>query len=332
MKLSFEEIKSIALGAVECEMVNGAVRLHRFTKEQRDFYNGKHVPYCTSGIKLWFETDSKNLKITVNPYKEYTSRKYFSVDILVNGQPVGHIDNFSDMELPQNYVGITPEIERASGEFALGEGIKSVCVYMPWSVAMEIEEFSLDDGATLKPIKPSKKLIAYGDSITQGYDALRSYNKYVTRLAEALDAEEINKAVGGEVFRTELAKLKDDFNPDYITVAYGTNDLSMRQRDDFEKDCRGFYEAISKNYPDSKIFAITPTWRYYTEPQPLGNIGNVSDFIKEVAEPLPNVTVIDGYDLIPHDRNLYADLRIHPTDQGFEYYFKNLYAKIKEFI
>ena len=87
-----------------------------------------------------------------------------------------------------------------SRNFALGGGRKSVCIYLPWSVIVEIEELSIDDTAYITPIKPSKKLIAFGDSITHGYDALRPSNRYVAKLAEALDAEEINKGIGGEIF------------------------------------------------------------------------------------------------------------------------------------
>jgi cell division protein FtsB len=43
-------------------------------------------------------------------------------------------------------------------------------------------------------------------------------------LAEALEAEFINKAVGGAVFNPALAKIPCDTQADYIIVAYGTND------------------------------------------------------------------------------------------------------------
>ena len=48
------------------------------------------------------------------------------------------------------------------------------------------------------------------------------------RLADALGAEEVNKAIGGECFFPELAATKEDFQPEYITVAYGTNDWSRK--------------------------------------------------------------------------------------------------------
>ena len=69
-----------------------------------------------------------------------------------------------------------------------------------------------------------KRILCFGDSISQGYDALYPSNQYTPQLAKLLDAEEYNKAIGGEIFRPELALARDDFEPEYITVAYGTND------------------------------------------------------------------------------------------------------------
>ena len=34
----------------------------------------------------------------------------------------------------------------------------------------------------------------------------------------------------------------------------------------------------------------------------------------------------------PKDEKYFADLRLHPNDDGFEYYEKNLYDKIKKYI
>ena len=42
--------------------------------------------------------------------------------------------------------------------------------------------------------------------------------------------------------------------------------------------------------------------------------------------------IISGFDLVGHDRKLFADLRLHPNDAGFNQYFDNLSKKIGEFI
>ncbi|MBE6623869.1 MAG: SGNH/GDSL hydrolase family protein [Ruminococcaceae bacterium] len=337
MKLNLEQLKEITTGAINIKQENGRFTFSRFTAEQQklyqltnfDFYNKSQ---STSGIKLSFITDSKSLFIKFKT-SAATSRKYFSLDVLIDKKTVDYIDNFSDAVLPQNYTKTEYVLGEFSKKFILGDGEKTVCVHLPWSVKTAIEEISLDDNSFLKGIKPDKKLLAFGDSITQGYDALRPSNRYVSKLAEKLGAEEFNKGIGGERFFPKLARLKEPFTPDYITVAYGTNDWSHIDRITFKAKCKSFYENLSQSYPYAKIFSITPIWRKdRNEFRIFGAFEKVEEYIREAVDPIENITVISGYDLVPEDENCFADLRLHPNDNGFEYYEKNLYDKIKNII
>jgi len=146
-----------------------------------------------------------------------------------------------------------------------------------------------------------------------------------------LGAEELNKAIGGEAFFPELAKLKDSFEPDYITVAYGTNDWANVEKELIIENCKGFYENLSVNYPNIKIFAITPIWRKEMyEEKPGGKFEEIEDIIRNCTKELKNVTVVSGFDFVPQDEKYYADLRLHPNDDGFQLYAENLYNKIKD--
>ena len=152
-------------------------------------------------------------------------------------------------------------------------------------------------------------------------------------LLEAVLLAQINKAIGGEVFVPGLAKIKADFSPDYITVAYGTNDWSTTDGLDFFKNALSFFKTLSEYYKSSKIFAITPIWRAnFEEKKPFGDFFTVEEKIKEATRNLPNVTVISGFELVGHDEKLFADLRLHPRDEGFNEYYENLSRKIGEFI
>lgn len=337
MKLDFNQIKEITMGAVSVREEDGMISLKRFTQEQEDLYKarGQEVYnriFSTSGIKLLFKTDSKNLFLKLNT-KISCTRKYFSVDVFADGRPVGYIDNFSDIELPHNYTEMDFPLGEFYKNFQLGEGEKTVCVHLPWSVKTLIKEISIDDNAFCEAIKPKKKLIAFGDSITHGHDALRPSNRYVAKLADMLDAEEFNKAVGGERFFPELAKLPDSFVPDYIIVAYGSNDWSRVDQETFNKKCKEFYTNISQIYPQAKIFAITPIWRKdMNEHRIFGSFEDVEKNIKDVVMNIENIKVISGMDFVPKEEKFYADLRLHPNDAGFEYYAKNLYKEFKALI
>lgn len=334
MKLNFNQIKEITTGAVVFSKEDGMILLKRFTEEQERLYKATDEGFynrslCTSGIKFLFKTDSESLFIKLNTIFSST-RKYFSVDILVDGNPIGYIDNFSDVKLLQHYTKTEFPLGSFSKKFQLGKGEKTVCVHLPWSVKTSIEEISIDDNAFVEAVKPKNKLIAYGDSITQGYDALRPSNRYVAKLADMLNAEELNKGIGGECFFPELAKLRDSFMPDYITVAYGTNDWSKTDQETFKNKCKDFYTNISQNYPHAKIFAITPIWRKdLNEYKIFGGFEEVEENIINAVKGIENITVISGFDFIPEDEKYFADLILHPNDNGFKYYTENLYKKIK---
>lgn len=195
-----------------------------------------------------------------------------------------------------------------------------------------LQEISLDDGAFVEPVKPLKKLLAFGDSITQGFDALRPSGRYISRLADALGAEEYNKAIGAECFCPQLAAEKESFVPDVITVAYGTNDWTKTTAEVFAANSKSFFRELRKNYPGVQIYAITPIWRSTEETlaQTRGPFCTIEAGIRKAVEGMENVTVIRGYDFVPHSVDYYGDYGLHPNNKGFEKYFENLWAAIQE--
>ena len=339
MNLTLEQIRAAALGVSSVTEENGKSCFDRFSEAEREMYyhlvrDGKHPFYdrslCSAGVKLCFRTDSPILVLGVEVEK-YSSRSFISFDVTVNGAPVGSLCNFSEQTLPAAYAEAVFPMGKFEKSFSLGEGEKTVSIYFPFGAKAADFKLGLADGASFAPVKPKKRLLVYGDSITQGYDARYPSRRYGARLADALEAEEINKGIGGEVFRPRLAELSDEKNIDTITVAYGTNDWSSLKREDFEPNMRAFYQTLSARYPDAKIFAITPIWRKDMHAEkPMGAFENVGEMIAKAVKDLPNVTVIEGIDLVPHDENLFADLRLHPRDEGFDYYAENLIRTIKE--
>lgn len=335
MKLNIKQIKEILNGAVRVEEDDGMIKLFRFTKEQEEYYKKTNdvfymKTFASSGMRMEFETDSERLFLDVISYAG-SSRNYFSYDVFVDGKMIGNIDNFSAIELPVPYTIAELESGEFSKEFSLGKGKKKVTIYLPWSASTAIKEFSVDDGAVIEPVVYDKKILALGDSITQGYDALRPSNRYMTKLSEKIGAEEINKAIGGERFAPEFAVLKDDFEPNYIFVAYGTNDWCVYDRETFTKNCVGFFNAVRRNYPNSKIFAITPIWRKdNSNDTQMGSFENVAKIIEETVATLDNAILIKGIDFVPKDEKFYADFFLHPNDEGFKYYYESLYNAIKD--
>ena len=330
MKLNFEQLTSITSGAVRTWEDDRGFHVCRFTEKQTEAYacrreNMHRNTRSSSGIVLGFRTDSPSLSISVN-VRSCSGRAYFSLDVLADRRYVGSLKNYTLPTPGANYHAMAAPLGVFSGMFPLGQGEKTVEIYLPWSVECIITALELADGASLLPVKRGKKLLAFGDSITQGYDALEPRNKYITRLADRLGMEEINKAVGGEVFWPELAAMRDDLQPDLITVAYGTNDWTNRTCEDLQKASRKFFENLRETYPDAPILALTPLWRkdHAQDRKSYKSFHHVEKLIRRAVEDLPGVTVIRGWELIPQQENLYGDHTVHPNDEGFQCCFENL--------
>lgn len=335
MQLTLEQVRNITCGAASVEQEAEGICFYRFTSEQMELYRLRSDEFyrkakSASGVRLRFRTDSRQLVLQGALTNQTSTRTYYSFDIFVNGKLTDAVDNFAGVELPEDYTTIPLPLGEFAKTVELGEGTKEVCVYLPWNKRVMLREISLDDGAMLEPVKPAKKLLCFGDSITQGYDALRPSNRYASMLADWLEAEEHNKAIGGEVFFPELAATKESFTPDYITVAYGTNDWRKTTYDVFQENCRQFYENLSRAYPDTPIYAITPIWRKNQVPT-LGNppFAQMGEYIFQVTENLPNVTALRGYDFVPHDVSYYADMVLHPNEKGYACYFAGLKKAIE---
>lgn len=336
MKLTFDQLQSITLGAVHMEEKEDGIHFHRFTKAQEGFYKGgshEVTSFATSGIKLRFRTDSKGLRFKINT-TPCSTRCYLSADVFVNGKMIGSIQNYIERELPRRYTDFKLPTGEYDGEFQLGDGEKEVYIHLPWNMVTVLQEFSLDDGASIIPVKPERKLLCFGDSITQGYDALHPSRRYTAQVADYLGMEEINKGIGGEKYQPELAAMKDDFSPDLITVAYGTNDWRHRTKEEFEEKCRNFYLNLAENYPNTPILAITPLWRTIQERQNFdcGPFRGIHEAICKHTADLPNVTVIDGFDIVPHYSDYFADLTLHPNGAGYDRYFEGLRPYLEKYL
>ena len=338
MKLNLEQIRDITCGAASVTEEQNGIHFFRFTQDQMDLYQKEHEEHyiktlSSAGIRLRFRTNSEKLFLHADMTDQGGSRKYFAIEFFKNGKRIDTIENFSDADLRGDYTAIPVSMGNFAKNVKLGKGEKEVCIFLPWSAKTVIKELSLDENAVVEPVKPTKKLLCFGDSITQGYDALCPSGRYISKLADYLDAEEFNRAIGGEYFYPALANTKEKFVPDYITVAYGTNDWSRLPYETFVADCKAFYENLSKNYPNTPIFALTPIWRNDLDrTTDFPSFAQVEQYIKEVAERLPNVTVISGFDLVPHNRKFFADLYLHPNDAGFEKYYRNLKKALKNHI
>ncbi len=329
MKLTLEQIKSVTLGAQRVELDGEAVRFFRFCHADDQAMKTKNS-FNPAGVQLLFDTDATNLSLDVFTEDLTTIRSYFAIDVFANGNYIGAIQNLSDADAVGNYGEGKHPLGNFSGDFSLGSGDKQVRIVLPHSVSMKLERMELTDASYLHPVKKNTVILAYGDSITQGYDALHPTNTYAMRLADKFDAEIFNKGIGGASFYPSFAAVKNGIDPDFIIIAYGTNDWTSHTYERISDDAKAFISNVVANYPEKPIFVISPIWRWDIDTEkPSGRFGAVEEILLNICQNHKNVTFISGTDLIPHDGAYYGDLRLHPSDKGFEQYFLNLVKQIK---
>lgn len=330
MKLTLDQIQMIARGVVRVgEEADGGIRFYRFTEAQSETYyqtgnmNFYDKTYASAGVRLAFASTTEHLSFSFKPYSG-SSRKWFSFDVRVNDRIAAHAEYNREND-PSTF----------HFEAGLGTGEKKIELYMPFSARVDLYDLAIDDGATLVPLGRTHTMIEFGDSITHGYDGHYPSLSYANRLAFLLDADSINKGIGGDTFFPELLESGGDLYdaPDYITVAYGVNDWHLFDRAYIKEKCRAFYTALTKRYPSAKIFAITPIWCGDSE-RPTQKFGaplrEMDKLIGDCVADLANVTVISGDTLVPHSPDFFSDDCLHPNDLGFSSYGPNLYEEIKK--
>ena len=321
MKLSLEQLKSITHGATHLEETADGVYFWRMTPEQIQYYvDIKDEPLVraakqSAGIRLAFETDSKTLSFSATLLPD-SSGAFGGFDVYENGVMIEHVQTEGRSDW--------------TAEIALSSGEHTVEIYIPWSKGVALKSLSIDDGATLKPHRRARKLLAFGDSITHGATAVYPSLTYIQRLARMLDADLASRAVGGDVFTSAIAEMETCTDPDIVTVAYGTNDWGHRTGERFDRECPAMLEALAKKYADAKIFVITPIWRKNWDREAMSGktMQGICREIRSHAEVYPNVTVIDAWNFVPHLSEFFADGCLHPNDLGMGIYAERLYCEM----
>ena len=332
MNLTYSQIKEFTMGAENALETELGLCLYRFNEEELETYTNPErlgtKCFSSAGIRIAMVTDARELTlgISVTPG---SSRRYFAVELFENGKRTGVLKNYEDS---WNFARRRDESPFGEFEqtFTLTPGEKEVELYLPWTVQTLITQLDLPGATFARPAERNKILLMYGDSITQGYDAYLPSHSYSNRLADALGMQVVNKAIGGEVFYPRLAECTPTVAPTAITVAYGTNDFSRSSLETFEANSRSFFETLAAQHPGVPILAITPIWRAdWQSERKIPSFHAVGDHLRAIAKTIPAMQVIDGFGLIPQDTVLYADLRLHPNDDGFTYYAENLIKAVR---
>ena len=116
-------------------------------------------------------------------------------------------------------------------------------------------------------------------------------------------------------------------------VAMGTNDYGRNKTmPQIQADCAAYLDAVAAANPGSKLFCITPIWRYVGRNEKAA--GTLADVRREIARIAAEhgYVVIDGLEMVLHDFAYYADKGTHPNDLGFAQYAMSLCNELKKYL
>lgn len=302
-----EILRNITTGAVRIWEEGGWTYFSRFTQLQEEILRQQgFVPRdrASAGMRLEFVTKGGALEFdfAVHPG---SGRDYWGIEIAEDGLGMCHLQ------------GKTPDSGHVSYPIPLRERETRITVYFPNLAELRIRNLQLPEDAA--PYRRQKNYLALGDSITQGYDAAHPNQSYVNLLADAWDAQVLNQAIGGDIFRVESLDPALDFAPDIITVAYGTNDWTKEVLQ--SGAAQGYLEKLTGLYPGVPVFVLLPLWRE-VENELRGGITlqQGRELLAGWAENRENVSIIDCHHFIPFLPEYFYDGVLHPNDMGYLYY------------
>ena len=312
MKLTNEQLKAIYHGVLWYqETEEGYLQAFQYTKEQNDYFE--------KVSEFWFErctaSTAKTLEFTTAAtscsfeYKFLWVGSEDSVELWIDGQ-AAEIRYVKEME------------KEGTLSFELPEGSKNVLIYLPADATMVIRNFEINDA--YQQAEKKEKVLWMGDSITQGFGPLRSGHTYVSVANRLLNYDIINQGIGGYVYDKNVLMQMYDYKPDKIIISMGTNQFGTESMEGIEE----YYELLKEIYGDTPVLCILPLWRDDV-PNGLPTLIKFCNNLKKIAEKYSNVTIVDGFKLVPHLPEYFLD-KLHPNCLGCEVYGRNLVLEIQK--
>ncbi|MBR4502778.1 MAG: SGNH/GDSL hydrolase family protein [Clostridia bacterium] len=306
------ELKTIYFGAYSFqETDDGYLQAFQYSEEQ--------VAYFRSVSDFWYErcmaSTAKTLEFTTD-----ATAVSFDYRIIWEGSQDSFELAVDGLIYDIRYVKDLPKTGRL--EWTLPDGKKDVVVYLPADATVLIRGCEI--GGSWTPARKNEKVLWLGDSITQGYGPLRSAQTYVSVANRLLNYDIINQGIGGYVYDKNSLMKMEGWTPDKIIVALGTNQFGCRTMEDVEE----YYETLVGIHGRSvPVLCVTPLWRGDV-PDGLPTLERFCKNVMAIAAKYPNITVVDGFTLVPHLPEYFLD-NLHPNALGAEVYGRNLADAIR---
>lgn len=330
--MSNDQLRYLYFGAYRFEeKEDGWLKAFQYSKAQEDYFKEAFdfwYERCTASTAKTIEFVTEATKVSFD-FKLIWMGSPDSFELAVDGQitKIAYVMDFMKEGMPEpdfskGFPGWNLPKE-GKIEWDMPEGKKSVVIYLPADATVLLRNFTLNAAAE-RPAK-NEKVLWLGDSITQGFGPLRSGQTYVSVANRLLNYDIINQGIGGYIYDKNSLMKMEGYQPDKIIVALGTNQYGDETMERVEE----YYETLTGIYGNEiPILCISPVWRG-DQPEGYEKFVDFCENIKKIAGSYKNVTVVDGFTLVPHLKEYYLD-NLHPNCLGTETYGRNLVEVIRK--
>lgn len=302
-----------------------AVILAERARFDRIIEAGAGFQFDNPGVRIRFRTDATSVVA-----KLFYNGMHQRMDA-VNGVGVFRVDgkergSFQNGKPRPGKINVTILDEKKAAEHDCE-------ILLPYGDSVDFEGLIVNAGARFYPVppRPVVRYVACGDSITHGFRASNVTKGYAFLLAEQKGWQLVNMGFGSRRATADDGKTIGALPADVITILIGFNDhFGNKPLEQFAADMTGLLRNIRAAQPETPIHVITPLWSTEPFPTHLGlRLENYRVVVRQVVQQAddPNLHLIEGPELIPHDKKFFTD-GVHPNDSGFAALAEHLGARI----
>lgn len=293
--------------------------------------NVNYLQFHTAGGRIAFSTDSKIITIHVKyPALEkmyhmaLTGQAGFALCEVVNGQEQ-HVHTYR-MTFDDNngFVDSSRAFKKSK--------MRDFVLHMPLYNKVSELKLEIEEGSSIKPFNPYKNIkpvLYYGSSITQGGCASRSDHSYQDFICKWNMIDYINLGFSGNCKgEKEMSKYISSIDCSVFVYDYDHNTPNPEH---LKETHEPLFLEFRKSHPNTPVIFLSAP-NFYVDPSIYRVRRKIvkETYLNAIAAGDKNVYFIDGATIYPKKFRYECTVdESHPTELGFYFFAKKIYAILK---
>ncbi|WP_138752245.1 SGNH/GDSL hydrolase family protein [Paenibacillus sinopodophylli] len=301
--------------------------------------NAQRTAFNGCGVEIRFNLHSEKARVVLRKLPN-SAISLHGVAEVYHGGFQGSYDlcpqhiGLSDSEIVMHASPQLSELRQLTQRFDIPYDPSLIRILLPYDCPTLFISLEGDTSPPRPEQTPSRRMLAYGSSITHGGGSVAPSETYAMNTARLLKMDLINLGFAGSAhMEPEMADYiasRDDW--EIATLEMGINVIGTWSPETFAERIDYFIETVAHAHPDRWIFCIDMFTNYndLVSPQKATVFRNIVRD-KVAALRMPRVIHLDGTHLLPGYLGLSADL-VHPSPFGMLDISQRLASEIKKHI